>query len=132
VAASNKVVERKLKSMAEQGWEVLADSYPDIMRTAIEVAMGRDNALPNVMLLKTLLELMVKVAGADQGGNETVTDALVKGFIDDVRANRVTAEPAVGNDKQTNHGPVDGGHLLWPGTNTPIPGMGKGLQFDRP
>ena len=37
IAKGNEIVERKLRSAAADGWEVLAGSYSDLMRRAVSV-----------------------------------------------------------------------------------------------
>jgi hypothetical protein len=119
----NKIVERKLKASAELGWEVLAESYPDIMRRAVELAMGSESTTPNITLLRTLLELMVKVSGSEPSSNETVTDALVKGFIEDVRAIKSTEESDSGARNRTRDTESDGGYVQWTDADFKLPGM---------
>jgi len=61
------IVTRRLKGGAEQGWEVLAEKYPSLIRMAVDLALGKTDKIstPNVSMLKTLLELMPKVVGTD-------------------------------------------------------------------
>ena len=61
------IVARRLKGGAEQGWEVLAEKYPSLIRMAVDLALGKTDKIssPNVPMLKTLLELMPKVVGTD-------------------------------------------------------------------
>ena len=127
----NKIVERKLKASAEMGWEVLADSYPELMRKAIETAMGSEKIQPNITLLKTLLELMVKVSGSEPSSNETVTDALVKGFIEDVRASRTDNQSVVEESNGASVPAPNSGYIQWANPDPKISGMGQGIQFGR-
>ena len=85
--ASDAIVARKLRGGAELGWEVLAERYPSIMRAAIELAMGDETHPPDKGMLKTLLELMPKVVGADKGTDDSPIAQLIK----DMRV-RITAE----------------------------------------
>jgi len=62
------IVTRKLKGGAEVGWEVLSDEYLSLMRRAVQIAQGTVDDVTttqSVSMLKTLLELMPKVVGAD-------------------------------------------------------------------
>lgn len=68
VIADEGVITRKLKGGAEVGWEVLAEEYVSLMRRAVQIAQGKIesvSASQGVSMLKTLLELMPKVVGAD-------------------------------------------------------------------
>ena len=79
VLKENKLVLRKLRGGAEQGWEVLAEEYPSLIRRAVSIAMGDvDKKIsPNVSMLKTLLELLPRVVGGDDDKeNSKLTDLL--------------------------------------------------------
>lgn len=114
VLQSNKVVERKMKSLAEQGWEVLAESYPELIRRGVDVALGTDERAPNVAMLKTLLELMVKVVGVEPDQEDSAIKQLVNKFVDRVQE----ARAADGRPLEVGAGgPVqhpDRGDFPWP------------------
>lgn len=80
VSKDNTLVLKKLRGGAQQGWEVLADEYPSLLRLAVDVAMGQvkdGSKQPNVSMLKTLLELLPRVIGTDDSkDNSTLTDLL--------------------------------------------------------
>jgi hypothetical protein len=103
VLQSEKIVRKKLRGGAEAGWEVLADKYPSLIRAAIVVALGNDETgtvrvAPNVSMLKTLLELMPKVVGADTDAEDSPIAQLVKGLRVRLSATVEDSEPVMGSD----------------------------------
>jgi hypothetical protein len=85
------IVTRKLKGGAEVGWEVLAEEYLSLMRRAVQIAQGEIDGVTvsqGVSMLKTLLELMPKVVGADTGPN----DSPITQMLRDMRA-QITITP---------------------------------------
>ena len=78
VGKDNEIVARKLKGGAQAGWEVLADEYPSLIRLAVEFAKGDIDGKPNSSMLKTLLELMPKVVGADADAEDATIIQLVR------------------------------------------------------
>jgi hypothetical protein len=74
----NEIVTKKLKGGAQAGWEVLADEYPSLIRLAVEFAKGEIDGKPNSSMLKTLLELMPKVVGADADAEDATIIQLVR------------------------------------------------------
>lgn len=104
---------RQLKDAVNAGLGVLAVHYPDLMRQAVQMAQGghkvvkfdRDwerhevEAEPNIVILKTLLELLPKVTG------ESVVDesSPIANILRNLRANvaniQVNVE-SVGTDGQ--------------------------------
>ena len=85
VAKGNAFVAKKVRGLAEDGWEVLAESYPDLMRTAIEEAVGKgETKKPNIPMLKTLIELLPKLAGSEEEEQESLVSKLLKDHLDRV------------------------------------------------
>lgn len=85
VSKDNTLVVTKLRGGAEQGWEVLAEAYPSLLRLAVDVAQGKvegGSKQPNVSMLKTLLELLPRVLGTD----DTKDDSVLTGLLKDIRA----------------------------------------------
>jgi len=78
VGKDNEIVAKKLKGGAHAGWEVLADEYPSLIRLAVEFAKGEIDGKPNSSMLKTLLELMPKVVGADADSEDATIIQLVR------------------------------------------------------
>jgi hypothetical protein len=78
VGKENEIVTKKLKGGAQAGWEVLADEYPSLIRLAVEFAKGEIDGKPNSSMLKTLLELMPKVVGADADAEDATIIQLVR------------------------------------------------------
>ena len=78
VGKDNEIVAKKLKGGAHAGWEVLADEYPSLIRLAVEFAKGEIDGKPNSSMLKTLLELMPKVVGADADAEDATIIQLVR------------------------------------------------------
>ena len=78
VGKDNEIVAMKLKGGAPAGWEVLADEYPSLIRLAVEFAKGEIDGKPNSSMLKTLLELMPKVVGADADAEDATIIQLVR------------------------------------------------------
>ena len=75
------------------GWEVLAESYPDIMRKCVELAMGsppdsdgKGGRAPNIVLLKSLLEMVPKLVGGSEEGKTQTVEILVKQLYERVSA----------------------------------------------
>lgn len=132
IARDNLVVDRKLITHAAMGWEVLGDSYPDLMRAAVKTALGDETHIPNVTMLKALLELMVKVAGPEPDQSESAITKLVDRFIDRANEDRNASEQAVDGD---HRGPsVDPENRIGSGS-TPdptIPGVDPRFQFSFP
>ena len=88
----NEIVTKKLKGGAQAGWEVLADEYPSLIRLAVEFAKGNIDDKPNASMLKTLLELMPKVVGADADAEDATIIQLVRELRGTVNFN-TTEEP---------------------------------------
>ena len=65
IVKDNETVLRRIRPLAEEGWGVLAESYPSLIRKAIELAMGGENSPPNIVMLKTLIEQLPKLAGSE-------------------------------------------------------------------
>ena len=132
IAKGNEIVERKLRSAAADGWEVLAGSYSDLMRRAVSVALGDEGkgTLPNITLLRTLLELMVKVVSGEPERKETVTDSIVKEFIESVRSARDADDgSSVGGGEEPSTPETNSGYISRTDSNSPISGMGRGDRF---
>ena len=124
VMRDNKIVERKLKLHAEQGWEVLADAYPNLMRAAVKAALGDETRIPNVAMLRTLLELMVKVVGSEPDQGDSAIKQLVSVFIDRVKkADGESDRSPVESDRSRLDDGVDGGLSERSTTDTAIPRM---------
>jgi len=125
IARDNKIVERKLKLSAEEGWEVLAESYPNLMRVAVASAIGEaedgKKAQPNITILRTLLELMVKVAGSEPDQSETAIKQLVGRFIDRARETQLDDGSALDSDGGGRDERPDGGHDPWSQARTTLP-----------
>ena len=78
VGKDNEIIAKKLKGGAQAGWEVLANEYPSLIRLAVEFAKGGVDGKPNPSMLKTLLELMPKVVGADADAEDATIIQLVR------------------------------------------------------
>ena len=124
IARENRIVDKKLMTHAAMGWEVLSDSYPDLMRAAIKTALGDETHIPNVTMLKALLELMVKVAGPEPEQSDSAIKQLVDRFID--RANEDRGNPSEqvvdGDRGGPTFSPEGGGRAGTP-PDTTIPGV---------
>lgn len=132
VIKDNKIVERKLRSAAEMGWEVLADSYPDLMRKAIALALGSDGEKPekpDKQMMKTLVELMVKVVGSEPDQQDTAISQLVRSFIDRLSESDRESGPTVAPDGSRGNEPTNSRDTTGPATNSVIPGMDLSLRI---
>lgn len=129
VNASNKIVARKLRDLAQEGWEVLADNYPAIMRKAVEVAVGDDKKPPNIAMLRTLVELMVKVAGTEPEGQDSVISTIVGDFIDRVTKGRAADAGSVEGGGPDSGVQPDSGHYPRTESDSAIPRVGDSLRF---
>jgi hypothetical protein len=123
----DKIKERHLRIAAEKGWEALAEEYPSLMRIAVAVASGQhdETGRPNVPMLKTLLELMVKVTGTEPNEKDSAIKALVEAFRDRLSETDSNRRPAVDGDTNGRTEHPNGGHATWPTANPPVPGMGN-------
>lgn len=125
VLRDRKVVERRLKLAAEDGWEVLADSYTSLIRKAVDVALGEGGA-PNIVMLKTLVELMIKIVGSEPDQSDSVMKQLVERFID--RHQNTTTNspdrPALDDDRAGRVEHVDSRYDTRAESNSALPGMG--------
>ena len=133
IKRENQVVDRKLMTHAAMGWEVLGDSYPDLMRAAIKTALGDETHIPNVTMLKALLELMVKVAGPEPEQSDSAIKKLVDRFID--RANedrRDPSEQVVDGDSRGLTLNLEGGSGTGTTPDSTIPGVDPRFQFSFP
>ena len=132
IKRENQVVDRKLMTHAAMGWEVLGDSYPDLMRAAIKTALGDETHIPNVTMLKALLELMVKVAGPEPEQSDSAIKKLVDRFIDRANEDRNSNEQVVdGDHRGLPFSPESGGRTGTPPDPT-IPGVDPRFQFSFP
>lgn len=131
IARENDIVQRHLKASAEAGWEVLADRYPELMRTAIGIAIGDDAAKPNVSMLKTLVELMLRVVGSEPDQADSAITKLVGNFIDRLsEARRTDDGSALDSDSAGRPERLDSGHALWAAPNSTIPRVAGGIRLD--
>ena len=124
IAQENRIVDKKLMTHATMGWEVLGDSYPDLMRAAIKTALGDETHIPNVTMLKALLELMVKVAGPEPEKSDSAIKQLVDRFID--RANedrRNPSEQVVDGDRGGPTFGLESGSSTRAAPDSTIPGV---------
>lgn len=129
---ADKVVGKKMKLLAEQGWEVLADSYPDLMRRAVEIAIGNEDKAPNITMLRTLLELMVKVTGTETEVEDTQLSKMVGRFLDRVQETRTPNGRTVDVGSRGPLPSADSEHAIRTRANPPISGMGSGVAFEQP
>jgi hypothetical protein len=76
----DKVVTKRLKGGAEVGWEHLSTQYISLMRRAVEIALGGDGITTSqsVSMLKSLLELMPKVVGAEADKDDSPMATLLR------------------------------------------------------
>ena len=113
VGKENEIVTKKLKGGAQAGWEVLADEYPSLIRLAVDFAKGEIDGKPNSSMLKTLLELMPKVVGADADAEDATIIQLVRELRGTVNNN---------TPKQPNESSMEesGGGNSPPPTNIPF------------
>ena len=102
VGKDNEIVAKKLKGGAQAGWEVLADEYPSLIRLAVEFARGDVDGKPNPSMLKTLLELMPKVVGADADAEDATIIQLVRELRGSINYN--TTEAANQSSLETHSG----------------------------
>ena len=88
IAKDNERVKDKILPLAEAGVEVLGESYPMLMRRAVDMAMGDEETgrMPNVTMLKTLLEMLPKVVNLDESDKPLAVINLVQDHLDRVRA----------------------------------------------
>lgn len=128
VTKSNEIVERKLKTLAEQGWEVLADSHPDIMRKAVRLALDDDK--PDKGMIKTLLELMVKVVGSEPEQKESVISALVENFRDRLQEADRASRPVVVSDSEGRDVEVDRRDAPGAGADPVVSGVVGSIRVD--
>lgn len=129
IMKDNKIVERKLKSKAEEGWEVLADAYPDIVRAAVKAAKGTETSGPNMPMVKTLLELMVKVVGSDPESHDSVVKGLVERFATRLQEDRNDAESSMGRNSGGHSAASNHPNDLREPTNNPLPRMDISLRL---
>ena len=79
IVKANAFVAKKARGLAEDGIEVLAESYPDLMRIAIGEACGDgDKKKPNIAMLKTLVEMLPKLTQAESEESETTMALLIR------------------------------------------------------
>ena len=79
IVKANAFVAKKARGLAEDGIEVLAESYPDLMRAAIAMAMGDgDKKLPSIPMLKTLVEMLPRLTQAETEESETEVAILIR------------------------------------------------------
>lgn len=100
----------RLRGGAEQGWEVLAEEYPSIIRYAIDRAMGRNDNKPSDALLKALIELLPKIVGNDIESEDTIIGKL----LGEIRFVRPETEsdggPTLDRDSDESRESGDGGY----------------------
>ena len=87
IARDNEKVKNKVLPLAEAGIQVLAESYPMLMRRAIELALGNEalNRIPNAMLLKSLLEQLPRVVNLDDSNKPMAVVNIIQDHLDRVR-----------------------------------------------
>ena len=85
IVKANQFVQKKMRGLAEEGWEALAESYPDLMRTAINEALGGGDKKPNIVLLKTLIEMPMKLVSAADEEKKTAVALLLEQHLGRVR-----------------------------------------------
>ena len=127
VLRDRKVVERRLKLAAEEGWEVLADKYPSLIRKAVEVAMGSEEQAPNVAMLRTLVELMVKVVGSEPDQSDSKMKQLLERFFDRLPQEPIPDQSVVDGNGQGRDAGTNGGYGVWAAPDSVLPGMGGRL-----
>lgn len=129
VAKSDKIVKGKLRSQAEMGFEILAESYPNIMRAAVKSALGPPDGIPNTTMLRSLLELMTKIVGTEPDQGETPMTLLVKGFLDRLPKDTGTdSRPTLAGSSGRNHGATDGRDTARPAADSIVSGVELGLR----
>ena len=121
-----RIVERKLKASAEVGWEVLADAYPTLMSVAVAVAMGNAKEKPNIVMLRTLLELMVKVVGSDAEPADSPIQQLVGKFIARIQESRAPDGPPLDGDSSRCVIDTDSRYDSGTVTSASVPRMASG------
>lgn len=133
VKRADKIIERKLKTMAEMGWGVLADAYPSLMTAAVDVALGDKTRMPNVMMLRTLLELMVRVVGSEPDQSESQITKLVNRFIDRAKeANRDSGGQTVDVDSGRFAANPDGRLVTGTAPDSAVPGVEPRFHISLP
>ncbi len=90
--AKAEALAKKLNMAIKLGLDPLADSYPDLMTKAIEIALGttdKDGKVihPNVTVLLRLLEMPLKLVEPDELREESGSDKLIKGVMDRLKKN---------------------------------------------
>ena len=87
IKRDNEKVMRKVIPFAEQGIEVLGESYPMLMRKMIDMAMGDEatERQPNITLLKALVEMLPKVVNLENSEKDVKVFALVERHLNRVR-----------------------------------------------
>ena len=128
-----KLVTRKLREAAAEGFDILADNYPTLMRSAIEAAQGSETKMPNIALLRMLVELMVKLVAGQDDDKSTALEALVGSFMDRVKAKSPDADgPAMDGHDESAAVLPDSEHAARPQAYPNLPGMEPGLKFGSP
>ena len=124
-----RVVARKLVELSGQGYEVLADNYALLMGKAVDLALGDAKRPANVALLKTLLELMVKVVGPEPEPENNTLRQLVDGFIDNIQKARSADGPVVAEPTQDTISDSNSRHPQWTFAHPGIPGVGNSSEL---
>ena len=133
VVHDNAIVGRKIKASAQEGWEVLADSYPAIVRSAVNVALGDgENSKPNIPMLRTLLELMIKVTGTEADHNESAATQLAQRFLDRLTANRNEDQTIVERDGDGHHITVESRNADRSTVDPAVPRVARGDSISFP
>ena len=132
--AEAQALARQLHDAASAGWVVLAREYPGLMELAVQLARGgievtrydRDftpyQAVtePNVMMMKTLIELLQKVVGEQANdGTSPITELLrnLKTNVANIQINveRAVDENSPGRDESVERVTVEGVVRALPG-----------------
>ena len=130
LASDDALVERKLKSNASMGFEVLADSYVDLMRKAVGMAMGSEDVKPDKGVMKTLLELMIKVVGTEPNQGETPMSRILEKYLDRFSKDLGTEDgPTVARDSRGSDVTLDSRDASRSAAHSTVPGVELGLRI---
>ncbi len=131
VVKENELVERKLRAMAEEGWGVLADAYPELIRQAVVMAMGNEETKPDKSMMKTLVELMVKVVGSERDQNDTAIKQLVGSFFDRLSQSNRDGGPTLDGDGTGRNESADGRDVEGAEVDSTLPRVDVGIRLSR-
>ena len=116
------IVLSKLQVGFLRGRQELADKYPALMSTAIEVALGvRDEengqwvVPPSITMLRSLTDLLPRIVGDAGSSGESPVDSIIRelrGRVVNLSQTNIYAQPSVGGDSKVSA--VEAGYTVEP------------------